>query len=123
MEGKLSYSALVSKGAKLAFKAAKDLAKDVVYVKKTGGTDFNFITGEATTPQTSTQIVVKTVEISQAKLSRDKKTYSKQVMFKTDDVGDIKSIDHVLIDSEKWNIGPEIHGDRAVTIVELTKGA
>lgn len=107
----------------MAFKAAKDLAKDVVYVKKTGSSDFNFSTGEAATPQTSSQLIVKTIEISEAKLSRDKKTYSKQVMFKTDDVGDIKSIDHLLINSEKWNIGPEIHGDRAVTIVEITKGA
>ena len=107
----------------MAFKMAKDLAKDVIYVKKTGSTDFDFSTGEAAVPQTSTRVVVKTVEISETKLSRDKKTYTKQVMFKTDDVGCIKSIDHLLINGEKWNIGPEIHGDRAVTIVELTKGA
>ena len=29
----------------MAFKAAKDLAKDVIYVKKTGSSDLNFSNG------------------------------------------------------------------------------
>jgi hypothetical protein len=115
----MSYSKLIDNNLSKAFSLIKDLAVDATFIKKSN-TTFNFNTGIAK-PKSSETVVVKIIIMDRAKRSRDRNSQSQQIMFKTNDVGDLTLYDSVVINDITWKLGSHIKNDSFINIVEISK--
>jgi hypothetical protein len=113
----MSYKNLVSRNVVKAFNAVKDLA-DAATLTKKGDPEFDFNKVEVKkTPQeiVSTKIIVTQKE----SLSNEKKTRSKEILLKTNEIGDISLYDTIELPDGIWKFGPVVQTDRFVTIVKI----
>jgi cyanate lyase len=115
----MSYKALVRSNVRKAFNLVKDLAEDVVFVKKLAST-FNFTSMEAKTTS-SESIVTKAIITESNKKSEEHNAMNKTVMLKTQDIGDINAYDTIVRNNENWKIGAVIYTDGFVTIADIHK--
>jgi ribosomal protein L35AE/L33A len=96
----------------------RDLAEEMILTKKNVG-DFNFGTGTANT--TSQTVVIKAIAIDSSK-ETSSSTITKQVMFKTSEVGELSAYDAISIKGVVWRIGNPIKTNGFITVVEVFKG-
>jgi hypothetical protein len=115
----MSYKNLITKQVDKIFILLKDLVTPVELVKK-NITGFNFAKGEVKTSPDAV-LSVKAVILSSKKKNENTDTLSKSVLFKNVEIGNIKLFDEVIIDSEKWKIGPVISSNQYTTSVEIVK--
>lgn len=114
----MSYSALVDSNLNKAFNLVKDLAVDVILVKKTKS-EFNFSTGEA--EASSTSITTKAIFIEEKKTSKDVNSSVKQVMLKTKSVGDLTLFDTLQAGAVIWKFTNILKSDGYITIAEVSR--
>lgn len=115
----MSYTAIIDSNLTRAFNLIKDLAVSVTFIKKTG-TAFDFAS-VATTHTTTTNIVTKAVVIDERKSSRETNTKTKQMMFKSKELGDISLYDSVLIGAETWKLGDVISNSGYIILTSIYK--
>ncbi len=117
----MSYQALVNSQIKKAFNLLKDLAKDGTITKRSNQA-FDFGSGEVATDSAVTT-VVKVVNTETTKLSKDKLTVQKQVMLKVPEVVDLSIYDTLSFEGEVWKIGPVVHSNGFIFVVDIFKEA
>lgn len=113
----MSYKSLIGRNVKLAFTLCKDLADDVV-LTQVSGSSFDFNTSEVTNTEDANKTVKMLIFEKETK-SRDGNTLKQQVIFDTNEVGDLTRYSTITHNSVVWKIGPIISTDRFVTIAEL----
>jgi hypothetical protein len=113
----MSYAKIIDNNLTRAFNLIKDLADTAVFTKK-GGVSFDFTTREVTNT-TSDTITVKIILMDEKKSSKDRNTKEKQIMFKTQDVGDISLYTTVTISNIAWKIGSSIKSDGFISIANI----
>ncbi len=114
----MSYQALIDTNLRKVFDLVKDLAVEVTLSKKTES--FNFGTGLPVTSQSST-VVTKAIVIDSSKRSQDRNSTSKQIMFKSKDVGDLKSYSQVTIENVDWILGNIQKNDGFILLAEISR--
>lgn len=117
----MSYRALADNQVRKAFSLLKDLAVDAVLTKKEA-TAFDFSTGEAAGVKSS-PVSTKIIEIKAAKLSTKTNVIEKEIMLKSQDVGDLKLYDSVTISGVVWKIGAPLKNDGYILITTVFKEA
>jgi uncharacterized protein YaaQ len=115
----MSYLRLIDNNLSKAFSLIKDLATDATFIKKSN-TTFNFNTGIAK-PKVSETVDAKVIIMDKLKRSRDRNTQSQQIMFKSNDVGDLTLYDSVIINEITWKLGAHIKNDGFINIIEISK--
>ena len=113
----MSYKALINKNINKAFNMLKDLAEDVTLVKKSSNT-FNFGTGDVTNTE-SASILTKALLLDSNKKSDAHNVTTKNVMLKTQEVGDLNAYDKLTIAGTEWKFGPVINSDNYITLAEV----
>jgi hypothetical protein len=117
----MSYQALIDSNLVRAFNLIKDLAVDVVLIKKPNPA-FDFGTGTASF-SASQSITTKAVVIDIKKKAEDRNTIEKQLMLKAKDVGDITRYATVQIDSQTWTVGDIPKNDGFIFLVNIYREA
>lgn len=117
----MGYKALINSQLRRAFVLLKDLATDATMTKK-ANQEFDFASGEVST-DTAVQTVVKLVETTTAKLSKDGATLRKKVMLKSEDALDPTLYDSITINGVVWQIGPVLQTNGFIVMLELFKEA
>lgn len=112
----MGYRQLVDSAVTKAFNAAKDLAIDVTFNRKTDQS-FNFNTGLVTsTPLT---VLTKAIKIEEKKTANQRNTVSCTLMVKTNGLEDIKMFESVTFEGATWKIGNVPKNDGYVSLVEV----
>ena len=112
----MSYAQLVNDKVALAFRLIKDLAVDVTLNRKSNSFDFASGNSSSTNVDVPTKAVITT-----SSKKNERNTTLTEMMFKTQDVGDIKSIDTVTISGAIWKVKRTISNDQYVTVLEIAK--
>lgn len=115
----MGYQALIDSNLNKAFNLSKDLAKDVVFVRKPDPA-FNFGTAEASF-STTQNVSTKAIIYESKKKSKEINTVIKELMLKSKEIGDATLYDSVTIDSQNWNIVSIPKNDGFVSIVEVSR--
>lgn len=115
----MGYQALIDSNLNKAFNLAKDLAKDVTFVKKPNP-NFNFGTGEASFDSLQ-NIPTKAIIYDSKKKSKDRNVVVKELLLKSKEIGDATSYDSVTIDNQSWRIVAIPKNDGFVSIIEISK--
>ena len=114
----MGYKTKINTNVNKAFNLVKDLAEDITFNKKSLNFDFNTATAKT---QDSESVITKAIITDINKTSKEHNAMYKMIMLKTQDIGDIKAYDTIIINSESWKIGPIIKSDGYITIVEIYK--
>jgi hypothetical protein len=118
----MSYKNLINTNLTKAFNLIKDLAEDVIFVKR-NSTVFDFNAADLKT-STTTQVVLKAIVINSKKNSKTDSghnTSKKQIMLKSKDVGDISLYDSLILNNETWKFGPVLQNTGFVILAEISK--
>lgn len=115
----MGYQSLLDSNLNKAFNSVKDLATDVVFVRKPNPT-FNFATGQAEF-SANQNVSTKAVIYESKKVSKDKNVIQKELLFKSKEIGDATLYDTVLISNQTWNITAIIKNDGFISVVQITK--
>lgn len=115
----MGYATQIDSKLNMAFNLIKDLAVSVVFVKKTGAS-FDFSTGESVVT-TTTNITTKAVIVDSKKTSKESNVMSKQLMFKSKDLGDISLYDSVQINGVTWRLGDVITNSGYIILITIFK--
>lgn len=101
----MSLNAVVQNGIDTAFRMLDDLKKDVTFHKRTSSHGYDFAT-RASTPVTEDSTIVEAVVIKDEKVNGRKTNSRKvQLLYPTEDVGELAQFDRVSIEGEDWKIG------------------
>ena len=119
----MGYKQLIDSKVNLAFNLLKDLAVEATLTKKTGQS-FDFV--NLTVSATETPLVVKVIETDSKKpKSKDQKNSSnltvKQLMVKTADVGDLKTVETFTISGVVWKVSEIQKNDGFISIVDVVR--
>lgn len=114
----MGYKQLVEGNVRKAFNLLKDLAVEVVFTRKNGQA-FDFGTADVTTTLAPT-VIAKVVVVETVKV-KERNTVRKTLMFKSKDVGDIKTFETVTLDGVVWNIGEVPKNDGYIVMVNIFK--
>jgi hypothetical protein len=115
----MGYKQLIEKSTRKAFTQLKDLAIDVTLQRKANQT-FDFNTSDVSA--ITTTIVVKAVVVS-TKKHKERDVALKEIMLRTEEVGDLTTIDSFLIGSEVWRISEVAKNDGYVSLLTISKEA
>jgi hypothetical protein len=113
----MSYKAMIGRNVKLAFNLLRDLA-DPAILKKRDNTEFNFNTVEMKSKKTS-NVETKILVIDEKYSSTENKVVSKEILLKTQEIGDITIYDQIELPDGIWTFGPIIKTDRFITITQI----
>ena len=117
VEGKLmGYKALIDKNLTFAFNQIQDLAEDVI-LKKSSDNDFSFTTGAMS--NTVVDKPIKAVIVKSNKMSARHNSKVRQLMFKSEGLGDLNAYDVVSFGGEDWRFGPITNGDGYIIHAEV----
>ena len=117
----MSYKSLIEKQLVKVFNLVKDLASDIVLVKK-DNVQFDFNTGKASQGAQST-IATKAIVTDIKKQSKDRNTIEKQIMLKNAEVGDLNNYSSVVLENITWNMGPIQKNDGFILIATIYREA
>jgi hypothetical protein len=120
----MSFQNLVNKNVNKAFNLIKDLATDVTFTKKAiTGFDFNT---KSNTAGTDTIVTTKAVIIESKKgrkgsigSNTSRNAQRKEIMLKTQDIGDISFYDFVTFGGNDWKIGATIADNGFIVMSEI----
>ena len=115
----MSYSSLINSNITRAFNLVKDLAVDATFIKKSDKS-FNFATRTVKSSNSET-ITTKVMVLDSKKPSKDRNTVTQQIMFKTEDLGDLSLYDSILINTTSWKLGNFIKDDGFINIIEIER--
>lgn len=115
----MGYQTLIDSNLNKAFNLAKDLAKDVTFVRKPNP-NFNFSTGEASF-SANQNITTKAVIYEAKKNSKERNTTIKEMMLKSKEIGDATLYDSVTIDNQSWNIIAIPKNNGFISIVQVSR--
>ena len=115
----MSYQSLLQSSVSSAFKLIGDLASNVTLQRKdTSSFDF----GSSSVTETLTTLSVKAVIVDPIKKGEAAVPGTKNVMFKTSDVGDITAYSLMTDSSARvWTIGPVVESSPFVTVVSISR--
>jgi hypothetical protein len=113
----MSYAKIIDNNLSRAFNLVKDLAESASFTKK-GGISFDFESREVVNLTTET-ILVKIIFMDEKKSSKDRNTKERQIMFKTQDVGDISLYDTFTVNNIIWKIGSSIKNDGFISVANV----
>lgn len=108
---------LVDKQLNLAFKVAKDFAKEVTFNLK--ALEFNF--GDSSVTTSNTDITSKIIDVKSEKVSKDNTITKKTIMFKRKEVGDINAYDTLTCLDGIWKIGSVVKDNGFIGVVDIYK--
>lgn len=115
----MGYQTLLDNNLNKAFNLSKDLAKEVIFVRKPNP-NFNFKTGEASF-STSQNITTKAIIYESKKTSKERNTMIKELLLKSKEIGDATLYDSVKIDNQNWNIVAIPKNNGFVSIIQISK--
>lgn len=121
----MSFQNLVNKNVTKAFNTIKDLATDVTFTKKAiTGYDFSTssnITGVDTVVSTKAVIIEskKGKRGTSSSIDEIRNSQRKEIMLKTQDIGDITFYDFVTFGGNDWKIGAIIADNGFVVMSEI----
>jgi hypothetical protein len=113
----MSYKALVGRQVVKVFNLVKDLA-DAATLTRKEDQEFDFNKIEIKKPKQET-IRTKIIVMKEETLSNEKKTRSKEILLKTNEVGDIALYDTIELSDGIWKVGATVQTDRFITIVKI----
>lgn len=116
----MGYNNFLKGKVRQAFKAAKDLVKDVTF-SKSNPTSFNFGTGAATTGATTTKTVKALIQEKKRKGDVNAAVFTELMMI-AEDVSDPTIYDTVTIDGAVWNVVPPYSNNGYTITAEIVKG-
>jgi hypothetical protein len=115
----MSYSTLITKQVRNAFKYAKDLAVDITLVQSRPTTfDFNANANTMSSPVTTTVKGIITQKVRKGELSN---TVDTILLMKSEDISDPNLYDTLEIGGVTWNVVPPYTSDGFVISVRITK--
>jgi hypothetical protein len=100
----MSFDATVRSGLNTAWRILGDLKRTVVFQRKLATANYNFSAREITGTE-SENVTVEAVVLKDEKPAREKNTRKIQLLYKTEEVGDLSNYDNVEIDGSIWKIG------------------
>jgi hypothetical protein len=113
----MSYAKIIDNNLTRAFNLVKDLAESASFSKK-NGISFDFESRE-TINLTTDVVIAKVIVMDEKKNSKDRNTKEKQIMFKTQDVGDISLYNTVTLNNIIWKVGSAIKTDGFISIANI----
>jgi hypothetical protein len=116
----MGYNNFLKGKVRQAFKAAKDLVKDVTLSTRTA-TGFDFGAGTATMSATTTKVVKALIVEKSRKTDTSIAAYTELLMV-SEDIGDPTIYDTVTIDGIVWNIVPPYKNNGYTITVEIVRG-
>jgi len=114
----MGYNSLIQGNISKAFNLVKDLAENVVLVKKSSTFDFN---SGAVKSSTDLNVSTKAIILDSVQSSKEHNTVKQTAMLMVRDIGDIKAFDTMIIGSNSWRLGAVIKSDGFITTVEVFK--
>jgi len=114
----MSYTSLIDSSLSLAFNQLKDLAKDMLLVRKTDKS-FDFSTIAMSKGKTANHDI-KAV-ILDTKKGANRNTKRRQILFKSRNIDDITVYDSVIYNDETWKFNPLIVDSGFTYLAEILK--
>lgn len=104
----MSLDVTIRNGLNTAFRLLTGLKKTVVFKRKTTASEYNFYTRSVDTgiiQNVAVEAVVLKDEKSDRRSGSNTNSRKLQLLYKTEDVGDISTYDEVEIAGKTWKIG------------------